>query len=70
MVVTPEIAQNESKEAKQGENIDVPEPGHNKPGAVKNRGGDTEMVGQKREVLTALRNDVNTKGRHSGEAWA
>lgn len=70
MVVTPEITQNESKEAKQGENTNVPEPEHNRPGEVENRDGDIEVVGQKREVLTALHNHVITKGRHTGEAWA
>lgn len=62
MVETPETAANESKEAKQGENIKVPEPEHNRPGAVRTPRRGRKVAGQEREVLAALRNDVDTGG--------
>lgn len=64
------MAWNESKEGKQGVNMNVPELEHNRPNMVKNRSSDTQIVRQQREALTALRNEVNTRGRHTGKACA
>lgn len=48
--------------------MNVPELEHSRLNMVKNRSSDTQIVRQEREALTALRNEVNTKGRHTGEA--
>lgn len=68
VVKTPETSQNESKEGKGGENMEVPELEHNRLGMNKHRGSDTETARQRTEVPTALHNDVDAKGKRAGEA--